>query len=100
MTTTARKISYTIPCASTFRDAIMQLAARRQSNVADLARSALLLMPEEVLRQIPDPGEPAAGDREQTVLKSGPQAGRPWRRKPRCRCACPPATPYRRCAGP
>jgi hypothetical protein len=89
MTTTARKISYTVPCASNFRDAIMQLAERRQSNVADLARSALLLLPEDVLRQIPDPGEPAAGDREQTVLKSGPSAGRPWRRKPRLQVRLP-----------
>jgi hypothetical protein len=67
----------------------MQLAERRQSNVADLARSALLLLPEDVLRQIPDPGGPAAGDREQTVLKSGPSAGRPWRRKPRLQVRLP-----------
>ena len=89
MTTATRKISYTVPCASSFRDAVMQLAERRQSNVADLARSALLLLPEDVLRQIPDPGEPAAGDREQTVLKSGPSAGRPWRRKPRLQVRLP-----------
>ena len=52
-------------------------------NVADLARSALLLVPEELIRQFPDPGGPPSGDREQTVLKSGPSKGRPWRRKPR-----------------
>jgi hypothetical protein len=89
MTTAARKISYTIPCASSFRDAVVRLAERRRSNVADLARSALLLLPEEALRQIPDPGEPATGDREQTVLKSGPSAGRPWRRKPRLQVRLP-----------
>jgi len=89
MTTAARKISYTVPCASSFRDAIVALAERRQSNVADLARSALLLLPEDALRRIPDPGEPAAGDREQTVLKSGPSAGRPWRRKPRLQVRLP-----------
>ena len=89
MTTTARKISYTIPCASVFRDDIMRLAERRQCNVADLARSALLLVPKDVLRRIPDPGEPAAGDREQTVLKSGPSAGRPWQRKPRLQVRLP-----------
>ncbi|MFP6736979.1 MAG: J domain-containing protein [Rhodospirillales bacterium] len=89
MTTATRKISYTIPCASSFRDAVVRLAERRRSNVADLARSALLLLPEEALRQIPDPGEPATGDREQTVLKSGPSAGRPWRRKPRLQVRLP-----------
>ena len=89
MTTATRKISYTIPCASSFRDAVVRLAERRRSNVADLARSALLLLPEEALRQIPAPGEPATGDREQTVLKSGPSAGRPWRRKPRLQVRLP-----------
>ena len=89
MTTATRKISYTIPCASSFRDAVVRLAERRRSNVADLARSALLLLPEEALRRIPDPGEPATGDREQTVLKSGPSAGRPWRRKPRLQVRLP-----------
>ena len=77
------KVSYTIPCSSAFRDAVGELAHRRRSNVADLARSVLLLLPEEVVRRMPDPGGPPPGDREQTVLKSGPAEGRPWRRKPR-----------------
>ena len=77
------KVSYTVPCSSAFRDAVTDLARRRQSNVADLARSVLLLLPEEVVRRMPDPGGPPPGDREQTVLKSGPAEGRPWRRKPR-----------------
>lgn len=67
----------------------MRLAERRQCNVADLARSALLLVPKNVLLQIPDPGEPATGDRELSVLKSGPSAGRPWRRKPRLQVRLP-----------
>ncbi len=83
MTTSARKQSYTIPCSSDFRDTINNLAEKRRVNVADLARSALLLVPGDALRQLPDPGGPAPGDREQTVLKSGPSKGRPWRRKPR-----------------
>ena len=33
------KVSYTVPCSSAFRDAVTDLARRRQSNVADLARS-------------------------------------------------------------
>ena len=83
MTTSTRKLSYTIPCSSSFRDTITALAVKSRVNVADLARSALLLVPREIIRQIPDPGGPKPGDREETVLKSGPSKGRPWRRKPR-----------------
>jgi hypothetical protein len=41
------------------------------------------LLPEDAVRRMPDPGGPLPGDREETVLKSGPAQGRPWRRKPR-----------------
>lgn len=82
-TTTTTKHSYTIPCASTFRDAVEALAARRRVNVGDIARSALLVMPEAAIARYPDPGEPPAEDRETVILKSGPSQGRPWRRKPR-----------------
>ena len=77
------KHSYTIPCASGFRDAVDRLAARRKVNVGDIARSVLLVMPTESIAAFPDPGEPAADDRETVILKSGPAQGRPWRRKPR-----------------
>jgi hypothetical protein len=80
---TATKQSYTIPCASDFRDAVLALARRRGVNVADLARSVALMVPEETLAAFPDPGEPDADDREAVVIKSGPSAGRPWQRKPR-----------------
>jgi hypothetical protein len=79
----AIKHSYTIPCASTFRDAVDKLAARRKVNVGDVARSVLLVVPTEVIAAFPDPGEPASEDRETVILKSGPAQGRPWRRKPR-----------------
>lgn len=79
----AVKTSYTVPCASTFRDAALALAERRQVNVGDLARSVLLVVPEAAIAAAPDPGDPPPGDRETVVLKSGRQAGRPWRRKPR-----------------
>ncbi|MGB0696650.1 MAG: J domain-containing protein [Rhodospirillaceae bacterium] len=72
-----------MPCASAFRDAAQDLADRRGVNVADLARSILLLTPPEALAVCPDPGGPEPGDREEVVLNSGPSAGRPWRRKPR-----------------
>jgi hypothetical protein len=84
------KHSYTIPCASAFRDAVEKLAARRKVNVGDLARSVLLVVPHEVIQQSRDPGEPEADDRETVVLKSGPSKGRPWRRKPRLQVRMPP----------
>jgi hypothetical protein len=77
------KVSYTVPCSSLFRDQVLDLAQKRRSNVADLARSVLILLPEDAIRRMPDPGGPLPGDREETVLKSGPAQGRPWRRKPR-----------------
>jgi hypothetical protein len=83
MTQDIKKHSYTIPCASEFRDAVMDLAAKRRVNVGDLARSVLLVVPGSVIREFPDPGEPEAGDRETVILKSGSAKGRPWRRKPR-----------------
>jgi len=77
------KSSYTIPCASSFRDAISALAVSLRCNVADVARSILLTVPEEVIRTFPDPGGPPPGDREEMQLKSGPSAGKFWQRKPR-----------------
>ena len=90
MTTKTRKQSYTIPCSSVFRDMVTKLAERRSVNVADLARSVLLVIPEDVIRSFPDPGGPPPGDREETVLKSGPSEGRPWRRKPRLQARLSP----------
>jgi len=78
-----RKVAYTVTCSSSFRDRVLALAERRHVNVADLARSVLLLVPETILAAVPDPGEPLADDREKVVLKSGPSAGKPWQRKPR-----------------
>lgn len=77
------KHSYTIACSSTFRDAVEAMAARRQVNVGDIARSVLLVMPAPTIAAFADPGEPLADDRETVILKSGPSQGRPWRRKPR-----------------
>ncbi len=80
---TGRKRSYTIPCASSFRAAVGELAARRGGNVADLARSVVLLTPPEIIAAFADPGGPAADDRETVVLKTGKARGRSQRRKPR-----------------
>lgn len=74
--------SYVVPCASDFRDEILELAERRGVNAGELARAVLLLMPGEAA-QFPDPGEPAPGDRETVILKSGANEGKNWRRKPR-----------------
>jgi len=77
------KHSYTVPCSSAFRDATMALAGQRGVNVADLARSILLVVPGDVVDAFEDPGEPDPDDREEVAIKSGPSEGRPWRRKPR-----------------
>lgn len=74
--------SYVVPCASHFRDAVLELAARRGVNPGELARAVLLLMP-EAAAAFPDPGEPEPDDREAVVLKSGANRGKGWRRKPR-----------------
>ncbi len=79
----ANKRSYTIPCSSRFRDRVRALAERRRVNVGDLARSVLLVVPAGRINAFPDPGDPDRDDRETVILKSGPAAGRPWRRKPR-----------------
>lgn len=83
MKSKAFKQAYIIPCASIFRDKITKLAEKKSVNVADIARSILLVIPQDVIRTFTDPGEPNSGDREHTLLKSGPSKGRPWHRKPR-----------------
>ncbi|HLN25892.1 MAG TPA: J domain-containing protein [Patescibacteria group bacterium] len=90
MTSPVLKHSYTVPCATAFRDAVESMAIRRHVNVGDLARSILLVVPTASVATQPDPGEPAADDRETVVLKSGPAEGRPWRRKPRLQVRMPP----------
>ncbi|MDH5772036.1 MAG: J domain-containing protein [Rhodospirillaceae bacterium] len=79
----SKKVSYTVSCASSFRDAVIDLARQKNCNVADIARSIVLALPEEMVRSFPDPGEPARDDRETVILKSGKSKGKPWRRKPR-----------------
>lgn len=74
--------SYVVPCSSTFRDSILELVGRRRVTAGEMARSVLLLIPQDRER-FPDPGEPAAEDRESVRLKSGPNIGKIWRRKPR-----------------
>lgn len=90
MATQSVKQSYTIPCSSIFRDAVLALATKRGVNAADLARSVMLIVPEGVIEDYEDPGDPPPGDRETIVLKSGPAEGRPWRRKPRLQLRLPP----------
>lgn len=85
----ASKKSYAIPCASKFRDSVQTLAAERGVNVGDLARSVMLVVPPSAVEEMEDPGEPTAADRETIVLKSGPGAGKPWRRKPRLQVRLP-----------
>ncbi|WP_069188603.1 J domain-containing protein [Candidatus Terasakiella magnetica] len=77
------KHSYTIPCSSEFRDQVSALADQKKVNVADLARSVLLMVSDADIYNFTDPGDPEPQDRETVILKSGPSKGRPWRRKPR-----------------
>lgn len=74
--------SYVVPCSSAFRDSILELVGRRRVTAGEMARSVLLLIPQDRTR-FPDPGEPAAEDRESVTLKSGQNAGKVWQRKPR-----------------
>ena len=92
MAKTTAKQSYTIPCSSAFRDQVLALARRRNVNAADLARSVVLVVPPALLAAFPDPGEPAKGDREVVIVKSGPAKGRPWHRKPRLQVRFAPGT--------
>lgn len=75
--------SYTIPCPSAFRDRVASLAQRRGVSVADLVRAVQLLVSDESLAQVADPGGPAAADRENVQVKTGPSKDRRMRRKPR-----------------
>jgi len=84
-----RKQSYSIPCASAFRDRVAALAAAKGVNVGDIARSIMLTVPLTTIDAFPDPGEPAKDDRETVVLQSGPSAGKPWKRKPRLQVRLP-----------
>ncbi|MBM3565173.1 MAG: J domain-containing protein [Alphaproteobacteria bacterium] len=84
------KHSHTVHCPSLFRDRVLDLARCRNVNVADLARSVLLVLSPEMIATVPDPGEPERGDRETIMLRSGPSKGRPWKRKPRLQVRLPP----------
>jgi len=79
----AQKHSYTVPCSSEFRDTVLQLAQQKKCNVADLARSVVLVVPILTIDSYADPGGPKPGDRETVTLKSGTSKGKLWRRKPR-----------------
>lgn len=84
-----RGTSYIVPCSSAFRDRVARLAARRGASAADLARAVLLLVGADQLTRVPDPGEPAAADREVIELQSGASKGRVLRRKPRIQMRLP-----------
>lgn len=83
------KRSYSIPCSSAFRDRVLTLAEARGVNAADLARSVILVLPIELIEAAPDPGGPDREDRETVTLKSGPEKGKPWKRKPRLQVRLP-----------
>lgn len=85
----SHKRSYSIPCASAFRDRVLELADSRGVNAADLARSVILVLPLSLIQKAADPGGPDREDRETVTLKSGPEKGKPWKRKPRLQVRLP-----------
>jgi hypothetical protein len=87
--TSGHKRSYTIPCSTRFRNQILTLAESRGVNAGDLARSVILTVPEPIIAAAVDPGDPKESDRETVTLKSGPDKGKPWRRKPRLQVRLP-----------
>ena len=82
-------ISYVVPCSSAFRDAVQRLATKRGVSPADLARSVLLIVSDQMVKRHPDPGEPGKDDREAVQLQSGASVGRTLRRKPRLQMRLP-----------
>lgn len=85
--------SYVVPCSTAFRDAVTQLAARRQASVADLARGVLLLVAPAAMAMVKDPGGPGREDREVVVVRSGAAKDRRLLRKPRLQLRLPPDLP-------
>lgn len=81
--------SYVVPCTSQFRDRVQALAERRRVSIGDLVRAVLYVVDPKVVDACPDPGEPAAEDREQVTLQSGPSKNRVLRRKPRLQARLP-----------
>jgi hypothetical protein len=81
--------AYVVPCTSSFRDAVLRLADKRQASPSDLARAVLLLIPRDILARTADPGEPAPEDRERIALQSGASRGRVLKRKPRLQMRLP-----------
>lgn len=81
--------SYVIPCPSSFRDAVLDLAARRGLTATDIALGVLTLVDPATVDRTADPGEPPPGDRERVRLKSGPRKGRSLTRKPRLQVRLP-----------
>ena len=60
---------YTVPCSSTFRQRILDLAEQQTVSVSDLVRSALLVLPTEVIERYLDPGGPSEDDRIDVPLR-------------------------------
>lgn len=81
--------SYIVNCSTRFRDAVLDLAQRKGTNVGSLARSVMLLLPDEVFALWPDPGEPGSGDRDTVTLKSEHGKSKTSQRKPRLQVRMP-----------
>ena len=86
---TNNKIPYTIACSSKFRNEILDLAAKKNVNAGDLARSVFLIFAKEDIEKVSDTAEPDVYEREEVTLKSGSLKGQKFKRKPRLQVRMP-----------
>ncbi len=91
------KQAHIVPCSSRFRQEIEALVRNRNVandniGVGDLARSIMLLIPNDIIQAQPDPGEPDKNDRDIVTVTTGKAAGRTMPRKPRLQVRMPQPT--------
>lgn len=91
------KQAHIVPCSTRFRQEIEALVRNRNSandniGIGDLARSVMLLIPNEIIDSQPDPGDPDSNDRDIVTVTSGKAAGRTMPRKPRLQVRMPQPT--------
>jgi hypothetical protein len=64
MAPTATKRAYTVTCSSALRGAVLDAAARRGGNAADVARAGLFCLTPDLLAAVGDPGDAPGDDRD------------------------------------
>ncbi len=77
------KKSYTISCSSEFRQKISDLAEEKGVNIADIARSVVIMLPKNTIQAYADPGDAEVGDRDSVTSINTDGTKKTWMRKPR-----------------